>query len=394
MKLPEHDAPVGIDIRSVTLWLAMSPETATEASTALELIEDLFALLKPYGARSVWSSEPRTYHTGPAGRRALAEALSSGRIRDLVMAPPTKIRGVAAMVRLDPRLCTAGLNVRAEGEDDRRLVSTFNAGVPFLKKWFIRTNAASGFVSVDAHDYDIQTGYEAQLGQGVLSTWAAVQRFLRGVFWGMALGPSLTSRLGGIDTIARDAPAAVIEPLGHGVWLQATASPDSESQAGSPLATYLAPLLSWTRDDVAPTGVFETAELTRAEMPSGGDVSAAARRAAVPVRFARNAGIDTGLNIHFRQAPDQTARERVSTVVQGWYAIGVSGGFGGRGFHELNGPTVDGNVMRWRIDFGSASVRPSVGSLASDLGQAVGPSIVAGIVVGTEKAGWPPDADE
>lgn len=50
--------------------------------------------------------------------------------------------------------------------------------------------------------------------------------YVRGATWGVYLGPSLVSRLGGLDVIRRDAPVAEIRLLGHGdVYLRLSKEP-------------------------------------------------------------------------------------------------------------------------------------------------------------------------
>jgi hypothetical protein len=72
--------------------------------------------------------------------------------------------------------------------------------------------------------------------------------------------------------------------------------------------------------------------------------------------------------------------------MQAWYEQGVTGGFGGAGFHSLEGPTVDGRVVRWNADLGSADSERAIHSLATQL--AVLPDVnVTQLVIGTNSTG-------
>ena len=175
----------------------------------------------------------------------------------------------------------------------------------------------------------------------------------------MALGPDLCEELGRKERVLKNAPVAAARPLGNGVWLQASASPNSDSTILDPLRGYLAPLLSWTRTDTG-GGPPPPATTEPARRPTIYRESAQHIVGRIPTKFMPNAGGDRGLNLYFAETPDPAQRTAIVEAVRKWYALGLTGGFGGSGFHKLNGPTIDGRVMRWRIDFGSADCRRTV----------------------------------
>jgi hypothetical protein len=184
---------------------------------------------------------------------------------------------------------------------------------------------------------------------------------------------------------------ALSRRLGRGVWLQAPSEPNSDSTILEPLRSYLGPLLTWTRADTGapapPPAATEPVDPTRINRLND-QLSHKVRP--IPARFKRDAGIDTGLNLHFAEAPTPAQRSAAEKVVGGWYVEGATGSFGGVGFHELTGPTLDGRVMRWRIDFGSADSRRAVRWISRELTGIPGAPGIERIVIGTERA---PDRD-
>jgi hypothetical protein len=62
------------------------------------------------------------------------------------------------------------------------------------------------------------------------------------------------------------------------------------------------------------------------------------------------------------------------------------GEFGGKGFHDITGPTVDGRVLRWHADLGSADVERAVHELAGRLAKLKDPT-VRRLIIGTQSAG-------
>jgi hypothetical protein len=370
------------NVNSATVWMAMHPGIASDASQLLHIIESVFGILRPYGCRSVWTSEPRTYAMGETGRRGLADGLQAARIRQAVLSTPE--RGISGMLDLTPKLVPrAGLTVRATDGEDGRLATALLGEIALIEEWFPRTDAAMAFISLDDQDWYLQTAHEAELGQGALVTWQGVRHFLRGVFWGLALGPDLCEQLGGKESVLNEAPVPVARRLGNGVWLQASKKPDPDSRLLSSLRNYLAPLLSWTRAD---TGALPTPPVATepARSPAIHRRSRPRTVRRIHIEFMKNAGIDTGLMVYFAAPPPATQVTAIERLVGEWYGDGLMGAFGGSGFHELTGPTVHGTVMRWRVDFGSSNPRVAVRWLAEELASFSEPSSIERIVVGTK----------
>jgi hypothetical protein len=68
------------------------------------------------------------------------------------------------------------------------------------------------------------------------------------------------------------------------------------------------------------------------------------------------------------------------------YEAGFQGDFGGTRFHDLTGPTVDGRVVGWHADLGSADGEREVKELSGRLARLKDPT-VRRLVLGTESAG-------
>jgi hypothetical protein len=73
-------------------------------------------------------------------------------------------------------------------------------------------------------------------------------------------------------------------------------------------------------------------------------------------------------------------------ALQVWYEDGFEGGFGGGGFHDIAGPTVDGRIVRWQADLGSADGEHAIKELARRLA-AQREVTVRRLVLGTDGAG-------
>lgn len=403
----------------VTAWLAGPPGLRGEAELLTVLLDDLLRLLRPYGIRSVWTSEPRIYRTGSRGRALLAEALADGRVEGLVLdnRPVVAEAGSAnAHLRLGPSsepdlafLMT--IVVRPALMNSPAQIAAQLTG--FLLRWLGPLRAAAAFISYSwiqdgrrVGDQPLRTAYEEEHGLPTLISWSALRRYARGAFWGTGLGPDLCAQLGGQVRVLREAPVALARPVDKGVWLQLSDSPPAEPAALAHLAAFLAPLLTWTREDVLAveseahgeeaiaklirsTSVKATAFLPPAPTPETADASPAplsSASQAVPIRGLRDLEPETGLNVYLAAPPTPAQRATMETAMEAWYREGFNGHFGGTGFHDLTGPTVDGRVMRWHADFGSADARHAIRSLARRLAELPG-ATVERLVVGTEHAG-------
>lgn len=405
---------LGATPSAISAWLAAGPDLRDRPDELVALVAGVIAFLFPYGVRSVWSSEPRTYSLGPRGRDRLAECVASGRVASLSLesdpsrATPTR---ATAFVNLGagPRPgspITLGLQL------DRSAAGGLMQAAPevtdFVRRWFGRLEAAAAFVSDRPGDHFLVTAYEQQPGRGAVTSWASARRHARGVFWAMGLGPELCGALGGRDRALREAPVPIVAAVGEGVWLQASVVPPADLGVLERLAAYLAPVLTWTAADLLATEEEDrrAAARTRAMAPqqqagtappggappppAGAPPPAASRarpRRAVPMRVLGDLEVDAGLNLYLAAPTTSEQRRAVERAVAAWYAEGFGGAFGGAGFHDIGGPSVDepGAVMRWHVDFGSTDPPRALLALRERLGGLADVKVVR-LVVGTEHA--------
>jgi len=263
--------------------------------------------------------------------------------------------------------------------------------VTFTKRWFVRLNAASGFVSrrpqnlMIGADHYMVTAHESERRSGQVRDWPELVRYARGAFWGNALGAELCERLGGVDRVLREAPAAVAEPLGGGVWLQLSGLPPVEPEELSRLTEYLKPILSWTRRDLdelrdtRPPGE----PLPESDAPPPGSPS-------VPVEVTQLLDPSIALNIHLRETPTKKQQAIVESALDAWFRFGSEGGFGLR-FHWMSQPTWmrestgdgSGAVVRCWADPGSADFTAAIDDLARRLGGLADTKVLR-LIVGQE----------
>jgi hypothetical protein len=391
--------------RGITAWVAGPPMVRRDSSLLISLVDDLLRLLKPYGIGSLLTSEPKIYHSTPNGLKLLAESLLQRRIDGISLgSEPYRVNDAGyACADLDFGQATyasdmaLGIDVRIRPALTTDIDNTAASLNSFAKNWFSKLGAAAGFISAwqmgDEHtmgDFASRTSYEATNGLPGLMLWSDVCRFARGAFWATGLGPDLCAQLGGRERVLRDAPTVVAEPLGTGVWLQLSGVPPPDPVEVEHLQRFLAPVLNWRLSDTnygqrpAPTPGELGARPTR---KAGSPIVTRPADGAcvVPIHFLRGVSGTDGVNIHLQSRPNRSQCAAIQALVSGWYRHGFHGGFGGTGLHSISGPIVDGNVLRWLVDFGDVDVRQAAGTLAQSLGQLKGVR-VARLVFGTEQA--------
>lgn len=385
-------------------WLGGSPALGGDADRLLALLDDVLALARPYGVDSVWSSEPRTYRLTPRGRDALGQALAAGRPESLIVASDPRVRtsGATAELTLGAReFPSAARQVSVRLRPPDRWDETALQLVDLVQRWFAPVGAAAAFVSAfrfgdtAAQDDPTVTAHErGPERQALWTVWPALPRYLRGAFWGNGLGAGLCARLGGPERVLADAPVALARPLGDGVWLQLPGTPPAAGEDLARLGEYLAPLLHWTKADVAPLAPPRPRVPSR-QRPAGAATASSGssrppRGRAVAVRLASELGPDVALNVTLAASPTDEQRAAIEAAVDAWYHAGFAGAFPsgvGRGvFHDLTGPSSDGAVLRWQADLGSADVERAIRVLAERLGAVPGVA-VRRLVVGTEEVG-------
>jgi hypothetical protein len=258
------------------------------------------------------------------------------------------------------------------GEQSEATGTVVDEMAQLIRHWFAPLHAAAAFVSNREGGYVGSTRHESHSDRRMLVTWEAVNHYARGTTWSMGLGPTLCNRLEGAESVLANAPVPIKGRLGDGVWLQCSGNPaDDYESVLAALEAYLYPLLDWTRDDPIvqwPKPYAPPSDSTPRRGRSTSPSPVAGVVTPVPVEYLPDVGLDTGLNLYLREPLDETRLAALTELVGDWYGRGLFGGFGGVGFHELRGPIVDGSILRWRIDFGSADILVALETLARELG--------------------------
>ena len=399
------DPASALEPLTITAWLAGPPDLSDEAQLVMSLVEDILVVRRgpadQVKIETLLSDEPRTYSADRRGLGALAEKIRVKAVGGLDIsgsAPGGSIGDVTAQINLgrshpyrSPLATSVWIAMRSNG--DR--ADTAARLVDFVKGWFVPMRAASAFVSYSGRpgaghssDWGTVTRHEAAPDRTVLVEWADLRRFARGAFWGTGLGFELCERLGGRDRILSQAPAPVKEHLNGAVWLQLSSVPPADELALQKLSSFMSPLLQWTRADLR-TQFPES----RPTMPESGgrrrrpeDLPTAHR---VPMRILDSFHEDRsgGLNIYLAVAPNPEQRIAIEESVRTWYESSFQGFFASRfgiGFHDIQGPRIDGRIMRWVIDLGIANSREALDALAVRLALLPGVEIDQ-LVVGTER---------
>ncbi len=388
--------------RAVIAWLGMHPDVRNQPEIINSMFDDLIELLAPHGVLSAYSAEPRTYRLNQRGRRLLAEAFSVGRISQLgflaldpnsALYPNMEIRANAEVLLGMPRIpeVAATISLRIQPETDDSISAVVSQATGFVRKWFGPLQAISAFVSPqgkwDERAFDDTTGITVLERNRPfrLVDWTDQRHFLRGVFWGNGLGPDLCDRLGGQDHVLRHAPVFCAEPLGAGVWLQISEPFPPPQEAIDRLAAFLAPLLTWTKDDLIPRHTPYPTDLASQEPITERDEFADdTSNPMVPMKWLDTIdGLDIGINIYLEKPPTPEQEDAIKASLDRWYTVGFNGGFGGAGFHSISQPSVDRASLRCMLDLGSADAPLAFDSLRKRLA-ALSNVQVHELILGTE----------
>lgn len=407
----------------VSAWIAGPPALRDQPELLVSLTDDLLSLLAPFPIGPIYSSEPREYRLTTRGRSSLANAIRADRINTLVFAtspqPPltTGLNRATALLALSSRQNgdqSTQLQLQLRPADPARFAPLARQVIDFVTRWFAELGAASAFVSTynvtvngEIGDSPVVTAHERRRG-AIATGWTASCRYIRGAFWGTGLGSELCARLGGRERVLHDAPVEIARAVNDGVWLQVSNGIPAED-ALVRLAAFLSPVLDWaasdilganaegrrqweaTRpetaaDDLSPL-LLEAMAQARAQVSTEASV---AGRNAVPIRglgqFLDELGVDVAINIQLSEPPTRQQLAQLMATLYVWYEAGFQGEFGGKGFHDLTGPTIDGRVVRWHADLGSADGERAVKELAGRLAR-VRHLTVRRLVLGTDSAG-------
>jgi hypothetical protein len=64
---------------------------------------------------------------------------------------------------------------------------------------------------------------------------------------------------------------------------------------------------------------------------------------------------DIHITIHFEYPPDEMEQKALKELLEAWYLVGASRGFGPGFFHNATSLIFDGQSVMWYVDVGSAS---------------------------------------
>lgn len=401
--------------RRITCWLGAYPWKEADPDILVALVNEILQFCNSYGGvGSIWTSEPRTYRPTVHGLACLQDTIGLRRADTLTISTPPQfnrggfvpVQPFTATVNFfdeDFPMTNASIEVTVQAPLEASLSSVVMQLVDFVARWFEPLQALSAFVSSDVWgngtivgDSPEQTAMERERQVTPLEAFPLLEVYARGVFWGNGLGPSLCARMGGVERVLAEAPVLVARPMGSGVWLQLSGTPPPDQSELDQLASYFRPLTEWTWESTQaviqaylaanrPTEAVPPVSPVR--LPSIAAKATSRKKAAVPVRWLPDAHEDAavGLNVHLAAPPSAAQRAQLEGLIAAWYRCGFEGLFGGVGFHTIWGPSVDGSVLRWYVDLGSADPRRAIQGLVEKLEAST--LSVAHVIVGTETAG-------
>lgn len=417
----------------LTAWIGAPPDLWQDGALVYALITDLVELLHPYGLYpTIYTGEPRNYRRTPKGLAQLEQAVLQRRADFVSIITPAWVpkpgpisdQALASISMMSREFPGSASKIEISIRPTRRSEFPLAASrvTDFVIRWFAPLRAAAAFVSATWYarrnpvtrtnpslgDHATGTAFERD-GRLHLGQWEEITRFGRGAFWGTGLGPDLCARLGGQARVLAQAPVPIARPLDGGVWLQLPSVPPAAPADLARLASYLEPILSWNDEEVwtlrkeaqarrraeeaarfsemAPSVVAETI-LREAEERGQGPTRG--KRKAVPIRGLDRIDVDVTLNLRLSGPLTPVQQALVESVVDGWYRNGFDGAYqigpGSGGFHSLSRPSVDGPVLRWHVDLGTADGTKAIHDLAKRLGN-VPDVTVRRLDLGTEEVG-------
>lgn len=332
----------------------VAPLDGDTKNVILELLLDVAAFFGVYSSvEHIYTDEPLLYKLTPEGRKALSDVIKEGRVSRL------RIIG-----RPDSPPLNATINISNDARETGTLLLEFGIllstreeysaasfhAVTLMKSWFPRLRGATAGTNADElNSPENQRGDQRRL---LPPHWLNVTRFVQDIFWSNCFGPDLCMRLGGQDKILRDAPVAIAEALGEGVWLQLTEMPPPDRAARDRFAAYIAPLLDWTDQEVIhqlPTR--ENAQPARS-VPEARR-SSAVNVAPIPaLRWTDEIGDrEAAINIHTSTQMTKEQQEQIIGVLEAW----ADGSLNENNIPWIGMSTLSSNVLviRGELEFGS-----------------------------------------
>ncbi|MFN8526294.1 MAG: hypothetical protein U0821_24610 [Chloroflexota bacterium] len=393
-------------------WFACAPG-GLDAESLLNLAAELRAILGVFGTAHAETSEPRRYLATPPGMTAFANAVRASRassfrigvddssVRESQVRARVRydeIWGQESFVQAEIRLV---FDPSAAGVDPGDVASRVRDLVQLaIDRW----PGAAAYVSDRPPHFDRFSIYGDGSNRYAPITWAELSKYAVGCFWVTYLGAGLCERLGGVERVLAEAPAPIKLRGREGVWLQLSELPPAPEGALEQLQRYLAPILDWTDVEIMAgrprsrelAGTTYLPEKTRAEHAA----ERAARKhrdAAPPIEYVPDlaedatAPQDVTLNLYFAAPLNEPGLAQMEAVIEAWFGAGLDGAFpydedGPSGMHQVDGPSIDGAVLRYTIDFGSADADAAIQDLAERLAECESLHALR-IVVGTETVG-------
>lgn len=386
-----HSADSLEDIgHTIVAWIAAPPSFRDNTESIELLIDDLLDVLKPFQVSLMQTTEPRIYRTTAHGRALLSEALRAQCVGRIWFGEPVSPYIHLGRGLSDPVIVSLTVGSLIPHEQ-RELVAKVSA---FAKRWFVSMDAASAFVS-NRQESTTRTSYEIEHQRSVPVDWSEVRCHFRGAFWGNALGQDLCTILGGLESVIKNAPVQLAEPLGNGVWLQVTEEFSPSRKELGRLSDYLAPILEWPLADSEREQKRKSAQLRVVRISEdmaflSNPLLPSRDTPLIPTRELENPydqdDVYLVFNIYFGQPLVPSQRDVLISALHAWFHAGQHGEYGGGRLRSMSEPAINGVAARFSVDITYADRMSSIDALRRQL-SSFAELGVREIVVGIEKVG-------
>jgi hypothetical protein len=220
--------------------------------------------------------------------------------------------------------------------------------VESLERLAPRIGATYGYTTL-GEDLGGKTPLERSLRRGYFKAMSELDTRVRGCFWQNLLSRGHVEALGGVERVMRRAPVARAVDLStdENMLVSLQLTDDLFSMTGDDvdrLAAYLAPVLP-VREPVSPDLAMHRRVRGRAQPQSP------------PTKVKRSSTTpDVVVTLVFRTVPDARTREKLEQTVDGWYQVGITGGFGAW-LHNIGPITFEDerNEAEWACDLGDTN---------------------------------------
>lgn len=332
--------PVEVIRPAVVGWLdGVWQQTLAPLARALDMVTEVGVLAEPpdrwrrVRSDRVWREALATLAT-PEGKFL---KLGAGEIeRGLTLSGDLPYREVAS------KLCVRLSVALAKGDEwpalQNRLLAHFAAAAE-------ATDASTGFI--DGDEEGAETSYEWDTNRTEKQGLAESSRWLRGVFWCTLLSRGHLDRLGGIDRVEREAPAALTRRL------QSPNGPLLLLQASDDLATCNREMLAPLYEFLAPVLPPPT------KSPNFPDRPPEPPRPDPTVEVDPDIDADISVRLIFDGSLDEADRATLDQLFDAWYVLAIHGVFGDS-VHNMDSTAYDRvdkqTICTVGIDLGNAGI--------------------------------------